>query len=152
MALVDQLRQRRDTARQSGEQILVRASEEQRDLTAEELAEHRQHVQAEREASDELDQLRDDQIAELRAQQVLTGGAPAPRGPVLTREQSVRVMGASSWRSRSQPAATVSPENLSAHSRGSLVVGTQGEGQQGLDHRVNDRLGAFLAKKRSEHK
>jgi hypothetical protein len=27
-----------------------------------------------------------------------------------------------------------------------------GEGQQGLDHRVNDRLGAFLAKKRSEHK
>jgi hypothetical protein len=51
--LLDQLRQRPDTARQSAEQILTRAADEQRDLTPDELAEHCQHVIAEREAADE---------------------------------------------------------------------------------------------------
>jgi len=87
--LLDQLRQRRDTARQSAEQILTRAADEQRDLTADELAEHRQHVTAEREAADEADRIRDEQIAELRATAARRTGPPAPRGPVLTREQNV---------------------------------------------------------------
>ena len=87
--LLDQLRQRRDTARQAAEQILTRAADEQRDLTPDELAEHRQQVTAEREAADEADRVRDEQIAELRATAARRTGPPAPRGPVLTREQNV---------------------------------------------------------------
>lgn len=76
MTLLDQLRHRRDTARQAGEQILTRAADEGRDLTPEEFAEHRQHMIAEREASDEADRLRDTQVAELRAN-VARGNNPA---------------------------------------------------------------------------
>lgn len=89
MTLLEQLRQRRDTARQAAEQILTRAADEQRDLTADELAEHRTQVLAEREAADEADRVRDDQIAELRATAARRTGPPAPRGPVLTREQNL---------------------------------------------------------------
>jgi HK97 family phage major capsid protein len=89
MSLLDQLRQRRDTARQAGEAILTRASDESRDLTSDELAEHRRAVDDERTASDELEQLHSDEIAQLRAAQVRSTTAPAPRGPVLTRDQSV---------------------------------------------------------------
>jgi hypothetical protein len=89
VTLLDQLRQRRDTARQAAEQILTRAADEQRDLTPDELAEHRQHVTAEREAADEADLVRYDQIAELRATAARRTGPPSPRGPVWTREQSV---------------------------------------------------------------
>lgn len=78
MTLLDQLRQRRDTARQAAEQILTRAAAGQRDLTADELAEHRQHVTAEREAADEADRVRDEQIAELRATAARRTGPPAP--------------------------------------------------------------------------
>jgi HK97 family phage major capsid protein len=89
VTLLEQLRQRRDTARQSAEQILSRAADEQRDLTDDELAQHRQQVTAEREAADEADRIRGDQIAELRATAARRTGPPAPRGPVLTREQNV---------------------------------------------------------------
>ena len=68
---------------------MTRAADEQRDLSPDELAEHRLHVMAEREAADEADRVRDDQIAELRATAARRTGPPAPRGPVLTREQSV---------------------------------------------------------------
>jgi hypothetical protein len=51
VTLLDQLRERRDTARQAAEQTLTRAADAQRDLTPDELAEHRQHVVAEREAA-----------------------------------------------------------------------------------------------------
>ena len=81
MTLLEQLRERRDTARQAAEQILTRAADEQRDLTPDELAEHRQHVTAERETADEADRVRDEQIAELRARTARNGGRP-----VLTRE------------------------------------------------------------------
>jgi HK97 family phage major capsid protein len=78
-ALLDQLRQRRDTARESAEAVLTRAADDGRDLTGDELTEHRQHVIAEREASDEADRIRDEQIAELRAGAVRNGR------PVLSR-------------------------------------------------------------------
>jgi HK97 family phage major capsid protein len=89
MTLLEQLRQRRAQARQAADAILTRAAEEQRDLTGEELAEHAQHVTAERDAADQLDQLRDDQLAELRAATVRRPGPAVPREPVLTREHSV---------------------------------------------------------------
>jgi HK97 family phage major capsid protein len=81
-ALLDQLRQRRDTAREAAEAILTRAADDGRDLDAEELAEHRQHVIAEREAADEADRLRDEQIAELRA------GVARNGRPVLSRQDA----------------------------------------------------------------
>ena len=81
LTLLEQLRDRRDNARQAAEQILT--------LTADELAEHRQQVTAEREAADEADRVRDEQIAELRATAARRTGPPAARGPVLTREQNV---------------------------------------------------------------
>jgi integrase len=46
-------------------------------------------VTAEREAADEADRVRDEQIAELRATPARRTGLPAPRGPVLSHEQSV---------------------------------------------------------------
>jgi HK97 family phage major capsid protein len=78
-ALLDQLRQRRDTAREAAETILTRASDEGRDLDTDELTEHRAHVVAEREAADEADRLRDEQLAELRA------GVARNGRPVLSR-------------------------------------------------------------------
>jgi hypothetical protein len=78
VTLLDQLRERRDTARQAAEQILTRAADEQRDLTSDELAEHRQQVTAEREAAEEADRVRDDQIAELRATAASSTGPPPP--------------------------------------------------------------------------
>ena len=41
-------------------------------------------------------------------------------------------------------------ERLTAYSRASLVADTQRQGQQGVDHRVNTRLGAFLGRQRGE--
>jgi hypothetical protein len=78
-ALMDRLRERRTQAREAADQILTRAAEDGRDLSPEELVEHAQRVTEEREAADELDRLRDEQIAELRAT------AAAGRGPVLSR-------------------------------------------------------------------
>jgi len=77
---MDRLRERRTQARTSADEILTRAAEEQRDLSPDELADHNRHVTEEREAADELDQRRDEQIAELRA-----GAARRNGGPVLTR-------------------------------------------------------------------
>src|SRR5215204_5165091 len=80
-SLVDRLREQRTTARTVADEILTRAADDGRDLSPDELAEHRQHVIAEREAADELDAHRDQQIAELRA-----GAARNGARPVLSRE------------------------------------------------------------------
>jgi hypothetical protein len=65
--VIERLREQRTSARDAADQILTRAAEEQRDLNPDEIAEHRLHVIAEREAADELERARDAQIAELRA-------------------------------------------------------------------------------------
>jgi len=80
VTLPERVRERRDSARQAAAEILTRAANDGRDLTPDDLAEHQRHVDAEREAADELDRLRDEQIAELRA-----GSARAGGRPVLTR-------------------------------------------------------------------
>src|SRR5688500_5302617 len=79
-SLRDRLVDTRDAARRQADELLQRAGDESRDLTAEELLEHRQHVQAEREATDRLDELVADQIGDLQA-----GAARAGGRPVLTR-------------------------------------------------------------------
>jgi len=78
--LQERLVERRDAARTAADEILTRAGDEGRDLTPDELVEHRAHVQAEREAADELDAHRDSQVAELRA-----GAARNSGRPVLSR-------------------------------------------------------------------
>jgi HK97 family phage major capsid protein len=88
--LTERLVERRTAARTAADEILTRAQTEDRDLSGDELAEHARHVADERTASDELEQLRDEQVAELRAAAARQPAPPAPaRGPVLTREQSV---------------------------------------------------------------
>ena len=72
--LVERLREQRAAARAAADEILTRAADDGRDLTCDELAEHRQHVVAEREAADELEAHRDSQIAELRAGAARNGG------------------------------------------------------------------------------
>jgi len=44
VTFLDQLCHRRDTTRQAAEQILIRAADEQRDHTPDELAQHRYHT------------------------------------------------------------------------------------------------------------
>jgi HK97 family phage major capsid protein len=72
-SLVDQLREARGAARAAGDTILERAAQESRDLTPDELAEHRAHVTAEREANDRLEQAHAAKLAELRASQTRRG-------------------------------------------------------------------------------
>ncbi|RZU75245.1 hypothetical protein EV384_3777 [Micromonospora kangleipakensis] len=77
-------------ARTAADAILTRAATETRDLAPDELSEHARLVAEEREATDELDALRDQQIAELRATVARRPGALAgstPGSPVLTRDQ-----------------------------------------------------------------
>jgi hypothetical protein len=78
--LVDQLRDRRATARQAQDEILTRAASEGRDPFSDELAEYQAQVVAEREAADRLEQERDRQLAEVRAM------ATRGRTPTLSRE------------------------------------------------------------------
>jgi HK97 family phage major capsid protein len=74
--VIERLREQRTSARDAADQILTRATEEQRDLNPDEIAEHRLHVIAEREAADELERARDTQIAELRAAGARNSGRP----------------------------------------------------------------------------
>jgi HK97 family phage major capsid protein len=87
--LLEQLLQRRSTARTSQDAILERAAAESRDLSGDEASEYRSQVIAEREANDALEAERDRQLAELRAASTRPTGGLAPAEPLLTREQSV---------------------------------------------------------------
>jgi HK97 family phage major capsid protein len=89
VALLDQLREQRSAARTAADTILERAAAEQRDLTADELAEYQARVVEQREADDAIEQERDREVAELRAAATRRPGPAAPREPVLSREQSV---------------------------------------------------------------
>jgi HK97 family phage major capsid protein len=90
MTLLDELRQRRATAREAGDTILTRVAAEQRELTPDELQQYQQHVVAQREADDAIEQERDRELAELRAAATRRPAGPAvPHEPVLTREQLV---------------------------------------------------------------
>jgi HK97 family phage major capsid protein len=89
VALLDQLREQRSAARTAADTILERAAAEQRDLTADEVADHTARSVETRELDDRIEQLLADQVAELRAAQTRRQGPTVPREPVLTREQSV---------------------------------------------------------------
>jgi HK97 family phage major capsid protein len=80
VTLLEQLKDRRATARAAGDEILTRAASEGREPTPEELATYQAQVVAEREAADALETERDRQLAEVRAM------ATRGRQPTLTRE------------------------------------------------------------------
>jgi HK97 family phage major capsid protein len=80
VTLLDQLKDRRATARTSGDEILTRAASEGRDPSPDELAAYQAHVTAEREAADAMEAERDRQLAEVRAM------ATRSARPGLTRE------------------------------------------------------------------
>jgi len=89
MSLLDELREKRNTARAAADEILVRAQSEERDLTADESRDHAAAVVQVRELDDEVETRLEAELAELRA-----AGARAPARteaaqPVLTRDQSV---------------------------------------------------------------
>jgi HK97 family phage major capsid protein len=91
VALLDQLREQRATARAAADTILERAATETRDLTADELTAYQAAVVQQREADDAIEAERDREVAELRAAATRRPAGPAvPHEPVLTREQSVQ--------------------------------------------------------------
>jgi hypothetical protein len=67
VALLDDLRGQRDSARAGSDEILTRAAAEGRDLAADELAEYQARVTAEREANDALEREHARQLDEVRA-------------------------------------------------------------------------------------
>ena len=66
--LLDQLRERRDKARELATEVLTRAQSEERDLTSEESTEHRARVDEAHELDDEIEKRLEAQVAEIRAQ------------------------------------------------------------------------------------
>lgn len=117
MSLAERIRERRDGARTAAEEILTRAADETRDLSPDELAEHGRRVVEEREAADELDRLRDEQIAELRAAAVRRPGAAEPAtGVVLTRDQPMHAWAQS--RGLFTPAADTPAPSFDRYLRG----------------------------------
>ncbi len=87
--LLEQLRERRTTAREAADAILTRAAQETRDLTADEWRDYQTRTVELREVDDQLEAERDKEVAELRAATVRQPGRALPREPVLTREQSL---------------------------------------------------------------
>lgn len=89
MSLLDQLRDKRASARSAAEAVLTRSAESGEPMTGEDLAEHGRAVADEREAADAIEAWHADQLAEIRASVARTPAqAVQAQQPVLTREQS----------------------------------------------------------------
>lgn len=86
-SLIDSLRQRRTELRTAADEILTRAAEEQRDLSADEFGQYREQTSALREVDDRIEQLQTDEVRELRAAAARPAGDadPHPLGTWLTR-------------------------------------------------------------------
>jgi HK97 family phage major capsid protein len=78
-SLLEELRARRVELRQSTDEILTRAATEGRDLEPAEWTQYRAHQGDLQQVQDRIEELRDQELAELRAR------VPAGRGPTLTR-------------------------------------------------------------------
>lgn len=89
MPLLEELRQKREQARNAADEILTRAQEEERDLTAEEATSYHKATLDAREADDEIEASLEREIAEVRAKDVRRPTPDVPSEPVLTREQKL---------------------------------------------------------------
>jgi hypothetical protein len=115
-SLLEELRQRRAQLRTQADEILTRAAGESRDLRPEEWTDYTTRAGELREVEDRLEELRDAEVAELRAATVRRPGSALPREPVLTREQSVY-----DWlqqRGAFEPAAAERPLSFDRYLRG----------------------------------
>src|SRR5262249_50542036 len=84
--LLEDLQQQRREARTAADELLTRASDEERDLTGDELGEYRTHVDEEREVQERIEELHADEVKELRAAAPRTPSeSEYPLGEWLTR-------------------------------------------------------------------
>jgi len=67
MSQLETLRKKREELRASADELLTRSASEERDLTSEEAAQHRDRVGELRELDDEIEQHLERQVAEVRA-------------------------------------------------------------------------------------
>jgi Phage capsid family len=68
MSQLETLRKKREEARAAADEILTRSASEERDLTNEESAEHRDRIAEVRDLDDEIEKTLEAQVAEVRAQ------------------------------------------------------------------------------------
>jgi len=89
VSLLDQLREKRGTARSAADEILTRSAESGEPLSAEDAAAHARAVADATEAADAIEAYLADQLAELRAGAARApGGRVGPDSSILTREDS----------------------------------------------------------------
>ncbi len=114
MSVLQDLQEKRREARASADELLTRASDEERDLTPDELTEYRQHVDAEREVGERIEELHEQEVRELQAAPARRPTPPDTHGPYLTREQKV-----SDWaRTRGLVPESDRPLNFDRYLRG----------------------------------
>jgi hypothetical protein len=103
---LEALRKKREELRAAADQILTRSADEERDLTTEEAAEHRDRVADVRELDDEIEKTLEAQVAEVRAQ--------ATREPeVETRTLADRIL-ERGWDLKKNPRVTIPADELVA--------------------------------------
>jgi hypothetical protein len=101
---LEDLRKKREEARAAADQILVRAQEEERDLTTEESADYQARILESREADDAIEQALESQVAEVRAQ--------ATREPDLqTRTLADRIL-ERGWDLKKNPSVIIPADEL----------------------------------------
>jgi HK97 family phage major capsid protein len=85
MPLADDLHAARTAARERADLLVRAAADEERDLTADEMSQYSDAIGEEREAQDRIEQLRDREVAELRAAQVRSTETRPGLGEMLMR-------------------------------------------------------------------
>ncbi len=104
MPVLEDLKAKREAARTAADEILTRASTEERDLTSEESADHQARVAESRELDDEIEAQLETQIAETRA--------AATREPEVEHRTLADVVLARGWNLKSQPTVEISADDL----------------------------------------
>jgi hypothetical protein len=104
MPAIEQLRAKREEARTAAAEILGRAQEEQRDLSAEEAAEHRSRLDEVAELDRDVEEHLEKQIAEVRAQ--------ATREPEVERRTLADRILERGWDLKKNPSVTIPADEL----------------------------------------
>jgi hypothetical protein len=104
MSQLDQLRKKREELRASADEILTRSAEEERDLTSEESAQHRDVVGQLRDLDDEIERILEQEVAEVRAK---TTREPEVETRTLAGEILKR-----GWDLKKNPSVTIAADEL----------------------------------------
>jgi hypothetical protein len=104
MSQLEALRRKRDELRAAADEILTRSAEEERDLTSEESAQHRDVVGQLRDLDDEIERILEQEVAEVRAK--------TTREPeVETRTLAGRIL-ERGWDLKKNPSVTIPADEL----------------------------------------